>query len=271
MTLVDLEEWIQHPDRLDRDTLYELRTLVTRYPYFQSIRLLYLKNLYLLHDATFGEELRKAALYVADRRALFSLLEGDKYTSPGALKAKKAKVDDLADEPTLDRTLTLIDKFLSSVPQEQNQQTDFDYSTDYTAYLLEEKEDSPSLAEQEEKPQLRGHELIDGFIEKNNAADVYSLRLNPLSSDESEKSDDSYDWQEDKTLAATNVVTEIVDDEEDDTCFTETLAKIYVKQQRYSKALEIIEKLNLKYPKKNAYFADQIRFLKKLIINAKSK
>ncbi|MDY5978814.1 MAG: tetratricopeptide repeat protein, partial [Phocaeicola plebeius] len=34
---------------------------------------------------------------------------------------------------------------------------------------------------------------------------------------------------------------------------------------------EIIKKLNLKYPKKNTYFADQIRFLEKLIINAKSK
>ena len=61
------------------------------------------------------------------------------------------------------------------------------------------------------------------------------------------------------------------EEEEDDSCFTETLAKIYVKQQRYSKALEIIKKLSLKYPKKNAYFADQIRFLEKLIINANSK
>lgn len=61
------------------------------------------------------------------------------------------------------------------------------------------------------------------------------------------------------------------EDMEDESYFTETLAKIYVKQQRYSKALEIIKKLNLKYPKKNAYFADQIRFLEKLIINTKSK
>ena len=38
------------------------------------------------------------------------------------------------------------------------------------------------------------------------------------------------------------------EEEEDDSCFTETLAKIYVKQQRYSKALEIIKKLSLKYP-----------------------
>ena len=55
--------------------MYELRTLLVRYPYFQSLRLLYLKNLYLLHDVTFGAELRKAVLYVADRRVLFYLIE----------------------------------------------------------------------------------------------------------------------------------------------------------------------------------------------------
>ena len=49
--------------------------------------------------------------------------------------------------------------------------------------------------------------------------------------------------------------------------FTETLARIYIKQGRYSKALEIIKQLSLDNRKKNAYFADQIRFLEKLIIN----
>ena len=40
MTPVHLQQWIQHPEALNRDTLYELRTLVARYPYFQSLRLL---------------------------------------------------------------------------------------------------------------------------------------------------------------------------------------------------------------------------------------
>ena len=75
-----LYEWITHPERLNRDTLYELRTLLARYPYFQTVRLLYLKNLFLLHDITFGEELRKAALYVADRKILFYLMEGERFT-----------------------------------------------------------------------------------------------------------------------------------------------------------------------------------------------
>ena len=64
---------------------------------------------------------------------------------------------------------------------------------------------------------------------------------------------------------------EAEEDIEDESYFTETLAKIYVKQQRYSKALEIIKKLNLKYPKKTLTLQNQIRFLEKLIINTKSK
>ena len=41
--------------------------------------------------------------------------------------------------------------------------------------------------------------------------------------------------------------------------------KILVKNREYEKALQIIELRNLNNPKKNIYFADQIRFLKKLI------
>jgi hypothetical protein len=55
----------------------------------------------------------------------------------------------------------------------------------------------------------------------------------------------------------------------DDSYFTETLARIYIKQRRYEKAMQIIQNLSLKYPEKNVYFADQIKFLEKLIINTK--
>ena len=79
MTSVNLQQWIQHPETLNRDTLYELRNQLARYPYFQSLRLLYLKNLYILHDINFGAELRKAVLYIADRRKLFHLIEGERF------------------------------------------------------------------------------------------------------------------------------------------------------------------------------------------------
>ena len=108
MTSVNFQQWIQHPETLNRDTLYELRNLLARYPYFQSLRLLFLKNLYILHDISFGGELRKAVLYIADRRQLFRLIEGDRYD----VQARKKGVpltEVLKDEPSVDRTLALID------------------------------------------------------------------------------------------------------------------------------------------------------------------
>lgn len=45
---------------------------------------------------------------------------------------------------------------------------------------------------------------------------------------------------------------------------TETLAKIYLKQKKYKKAIDAFRVLSLKYPEKNAFFADQIKKIKKL-------
>lgn len=262
MTSVQLQQWILHPEMLNRDTLYELRTLVARYPYFQSLRLLYLKNLYLLHDISFGAELRKAVLYVVDRRILFYLIEGDRYT----LKSHKDSPlfsKGLEQELSVDRTLFLIDTFLATLPEEHTQQTGLDYAMDYTAYLMQEDESQEEKSEeQEEVPQLHGHELIDGFIRKSELPDAANEKRNfsEVAYEEMEEADEEEETSE---MSAAEEI--------DNSCFTETLARIYIKQHRYEKALEIIKKLSLNNPKKNTYFADQIRFLEKLIINAKSK
>jgi len=50
---------------------------------------------------------------------------------------------------------------------------------------------------------------------------------------------------------------------------TEELAKKLISEKKYSEAIEILKKLNLINPKKSIYFADQIRFLEKVIVNSK--
>ena len=45
---------------------------------------------------------------------------------------------------------------------------------------------------------------------------------------------------------------------------TPTLAKVYLEQGHYNKAISAYEKLILKYPKKNSFFANQIKLINKL-------
>ena len=255
---MEIVELINHPERLDRDTLYELRSVLALYPYFQTARLLMLQNLFLLHDPSFDEELRRAAIYITDRKVIFQMIEAGHYKLP--TPQKKGVEGKAADkEERESRTLSLIDNFLESIPKEEEEAADkqpkrkptpADAAVDYVAYLLECESDE-ERRERDEVPQLIGHSLIDSFIENDKGKIV--LNDNPTLKPEMEEAAGG----EEK--------------EPEENYLTETLARIYIKQGRYSKALEIIRRLSLQYPKKNAYFADQIRFLEKLIINSNNK
>ena len=76
---MDIATLIKHPEQLDNETLYDLRSLLALYPYYQTARLLLLQNLFLLHDPTFNEELKRAAIYITDRRVIFNLVEAGHY------------------------------------------------------------------------------------------------------------------------------------------------------------------------------------------------
>ena len=112
---MDIAELTQHPERLNRDTLYELRSLLALYPYYQTVRLLLLQNLYLLHDPTFDEELRRAAIYITDRRVLFQMIEAIHYRHPSHQNSQSNE----STQNSPNRTLSLINDFLDSIPQDE--------------------------------------------------------------------------------------------------------------------------------------------------------
>ena len=226
----NLSTYISHPERLNRDTLYELRLIVGKYPYFDVARLLMLKNLYLLHDIDFGKEMRKAAIYLKSRWPIFELMAGYG-TAP--------TIEDAPNDITVDRTMELIDAFLDTLPAETlSLEAEGAAAVDYVSAYL--KKDTPN----ENIPELRGQNLIDNFLAGDNEKISLDLSAPTVEiENESEKP--------------------ILPDEQyaETSFFTETLANIYIKQGKYDKALEIIKRLYLEFPNKNRYFADQIRFL----------
>ena len=250
--MIQMTELIGHPERLDRDTLYELRSTLALYPYFQTARLLMLQNLYLLHDPSFDEELRRAAIYITDRKTLFNMIEAAHYQlRTGKMQSRQAEMP----KPAVgNRTVTLIDNFLDSIPKDEDDEspskpkrrpTPADAAIDYVAYLLETETAETVEAAKDDAPQMKGQQLIDHFLQEEQGrillSDLSEESMTTLESAEPQDNDEEY--------------------------FTETLARIYIKQGRYQKALDIIRRLSEKFPQKNVYFADQIRFLEKLIIN----
>ena len=232
-----LTEYILYPERLDRNTLYELRLIVGKYPYFDVARLLMLKNLYLLHDIDFGKEMRRAAMYLKSRWPLFELMAG------------YGAVESIADAPSdipVDRTMSLIDAFLSTLPSDYfSLEAEGAAAVDYVSTYLK---DSAPL--QETVPALRGQDLIDEFLASDNERITLDLGR-------------EVDLPDSSPAVEENVA--------EPSFFTETLANIYIKQGKYDKALEIIKRLYLEYPNKNRYFADQIRFLEKIVKHTKKE
>lgn len=275
---MNIQELTQHPELLNRETLYELRRLTALYPYYQPARLLMIKNLYLLHDPTFDEELRRAAIYFTDRKVLFNLVEAAHYRLKHKSLQSFSSLPDrrvvaIEKEIGESRTVSLIDSFLSSIPEDEGDSdrivnkkssteekkrkpTAADATVDYVAYLLatdfeelNEKTESTETVALADTP-MNGGDLIDAFI--NNENGRITLQDEP-------------EYLPEVPIADNN------EREPEEEYLTETLAGIYIKQGRYKKALDIMNRINEKAVKKNLYYEDQKRFLAKLIVNQKTK
>ena len=302
----ELLTYIHSPEKLNRDTLDKILQVIGEYPYFQTARLLALKNRFLLGDEAWQAEIETAATFVTDRRVLYDLIYPLSEVPLADTAIDDADADTAAVAPAPPPTPPTLRDNISNLLSWQMQElelmdpaeaelvpeialdldalygddpsgdaalspdTDSDLLTwettteaDAPAAVMAESvsaaspethsftewlimHNNPQPAEEttvtlESKPDSagKGNQLIDKFIETN-------PRLQPPQENQPHR-----DISEDSV-------------KEHDGIFTDTLAKIYVKQGLYSKAIFAYEKLILKYPEKSGYFAGQIEEIKKL-------
>ncbi len=248
---VDLYGFLRDPSTLDKDSVERLRAVVEKCPYFQGACMLYLKNLHVLGEHGFEAELKRLAVRMPDLRKLFVWLEGEDW----ALVERKSE-----DKGPAFDSFSLIDNFLSVHEEKTDRLSGRDELIQPTVssdYLFWSRAKDEEKSANESTGRLKHQDLIDSFIENERKGLVGPIRLGGKLPDEPQAPALSEETEEDSPKSL------------DDSYFTETLARIYIKQKRYEKALQIIKNLSLKYPEKNIYFADQIRFLEKLIINTK--
>ena len=164
---MNLTQLVNHPELLDKETLYDLRSIVALHPYYQPARLMMLQNLYILHDPTFDEELKRASVYLTNRNVVFEMIEASHYK----LKTEERRTKQIQQtDGNESRTISLIDNFLDSLPVDKTQETQkphrkptpADAAIDYVSYLIEVESEEQEV--QQDTPQLKGQTLIDNFI-----------------------------------------------------------------------------------------------------------
>jgi len=181
------------------------------------------------------EETRDEELY-SGQRPVFIQAESDNGDSPASLFF----LDDES-ETEEERVIFMDPGF--SVPEEQEKLLELDTDNLITSSDEERvREEQHYIEEDQEGMKQKQSELIDKFILTN-------PRIDPAR----EKSEAP---QEDISKPSTEEKGEFV---------TETLAKIYTGQGYYSRAIDIYEKLSLKFTEKSSYFASQIEKVKELI------
>jgi hypothetical protein len=302
MNRSDFLRMIESSGPADRQTISEVNELINIFPYFQSAYSLLLKGLQNTSDVKFENQLRVSAMHIANREVLYyflrkevisetrhetpatppsqiemssadnhqTVIESGKNSTDLINEIEKNSAGDHDDERIIDRSILISNDFgnddssVSIMMFDEESGDDIEritymdpgFSISENSDLLELDINGNSTAEtstdetaidgpvQEVKPSIKDLQsaLIDKFIDEN-------PRIEPSRGKSAIPNED--------------ISKPFIEEREE--FVTETLARIYIGQGYYSKAIDIYEKLSLKFPEKSSYFASQIEKVKELI------
>lgn len=276
---------LDNPQQIRDEHLDGLQGVIEAYPYFQSARALQLKALKNRNSYQYNDALRKTAAYTTDRDILFEYITSEEFVQNSiseqikqldpSVKEIDVDVENVTEQVSveIDRQLKaemkkaeailnpdLFERKLSSVESlvEETETPAAEKVLEVDKPLEFEKKDTHSFSEWLKLTRAVPIERTDKPDPDNEDARVRKFELIEKFIQEKPKIEPTRDSEKNKDLAKPFIQTP-------DTLMTETLARVYVQQKNYKKALQAYNILILKYPEKSGFFADQIRAIKKLI------
>ncbi|SFN63407.1 hypothetical protein [Salegentibacter flavus] len=269
---------LEQPASITEAQTRALESILAEAPYFQTARALRLKGLKDHNALSYNSALRRTAAYTTDRSVLFDFITSAEFNQNKIAKQIKEQEEDLKNivvyeaQEVFGKRSIAIDEAIKMKKTESERVMDPGLFQETSPKKEDEEENETSAEEQlgigdplefnsseshsfsewlkltsaepvreTEKPSeeiTRKFELIDEFISK-------SPKIKPG-----------------KTPKKSNLAERSITSPE--ALMTETLAKVYLEQKNYIKAIQAYKILILKNPEKSGFFADQIRAIEKL-------
>ena len=219
--------YVKNTGSLTGESVRQLTELVDDFPFCQSARVLLSTALYKEKDIRYETELRTTAVYAGDRGVLRKRIyrTGDERT-------RIVLPDEHIEEP--------VAGIKAEKPEPKIQPAEVDKYEELKRIVREriaqiEKEQAEKTGRQKPLSEKTKKDLVDEFI----------------------KNEPSISRQKGTFFNPVEAARSSVIDQEN--IISETLAKIYLDQGFYDKAIKTYEKLSLKFPEKSSYFAALIK------------
>ena len=292
MTTQQYTYLLGNPNSISQPELEELTAVLARYPYFQSAHALYLKGLKESESYLYNDALKLTAAHTTDRNILFEYITSKTFSQhkisqlilqhdPSVLaievshedisaqtslaideqlKAEREKADAILNPDLFLRKKESIKELAISDKKEQKSKTP-EEELELDKPLKFTKKDTYSFGEwlklSKAVPIERQEETNDTPQEDTSKTREEKFKLIEKFIQDTPKLEPTDTGKKNKNLAKPFT-------QAPESLMTETLAKVYMQQKNYKKAIQAYKILILKNPEKSGFFADQIRAIKKL-------
>ena len=303
MNSTDFTHILQNPQALSHEQTEAVKSIIDEFPYFQSARAVYLKGLKDQSSFKYNQELKTTAAYTTDRSILFDFITSETFIQNEISQFIKQNTSHLKDIDVTVEDIS-VNKSVSIDEALKQQIKDTDGVLDPAlfqpkekrpkkAFVLDESELIESVTNDTKTQEASASDILNlGKPLQFDKRETHSFnewlnltRFKPIKREEENLEEEKAASEKLKKAKKFELIDKFITQNpkinplktstpkgnlakaqmiQPEALMTETLARIYVEQKNYKKAIQSYRILSLKYPEKSSFFANQIKAVEQL-------